>query len=75
MNYYESKQLEDRETRLIAGGISFIIMSPLFGIVAAIFLVSTAALYVITAVVALLGVGTIVIGIKEKIERKKNINN
>jgi hypothetical protein len=70
MNYYESKALQDRESHLIGAGISFIIMSPAFGIVAGAFLSSAAALYVVTGIFALIGVLGIAGGIKEKRERK-----
>ena len=70
MNYYESKLLQDRESHLIGAGISFIIMSPGFGIVAGAFLSSAGAMYIVTGIFALFGVLGIVGGIKEKLERK-----
>jgi hypothetical protein len=72
MNYYESKMLQDRESHLIGAGISFILMSPLFGIVAGVFILSAIAMYVTIGLVALLGVLTIAAGIKEKVDRNRN---
>ena len=74
MNYYETKKLQDRESHLIGASISFILMAPGFGIVAGIFL-GTAALYIVTGLFVLFGIAGIAGGIKEKIDRKKNINN
>jgi hypothetical protein len=50
MNYYENKQLQARESHLMGAGISFIIVSPTFGIVAGIFLRSANAMYVTTGI-------------------------
>lgn len=71
MNHYEQKMLQDRESRIIGAGVSLIIMSPAFGIVAGAFLASAAALYAVTALFAVFGVLSIVAGIKEKRERKQ----
>ena len=60
MNYYENKVLQDRESHLIGAGISFILMAPLFGIVAGAFL------FVLFGIMAIGG------GIKEKVDRKHN---
>jgi hypothetical protein len=75
MNYYETKQLQDRESHLIGAGISFILMAPAFGIVAGMFLSSALALYVTTAAFVFFGILGISGGIKEKSDRKKNISN
>jgi hypothetical protein len=74
MNYYEQKQLQDRESRMIGAGISLILMSPAFGIGVFIVFPSAATLYVTTAIVASLGVLSIAAGIKEKNERKRIIS-
>jgi hypothetical protein len=75
MNYYETKQLQDRESRTIAAGVSLILFAPAFGIAAGAFLLSALALYLVTVLFVILGIFGIVQGIKEKIDRKKNINN
>ena len=72
MNYYENKVLQDRESHLIGAGISFILMAPLFGIVAGAFLLSSLALYVVTGLFVLFGIMAIGGGIKEKVDRKHN---
>jgi hypothetical protein len=71
MNEYEHKMLADRENRSIGAGVSLILLSPGFGIVAGAFLSSATALYVVTAVVAIFGVLAIAGGIKEKRERRR----
>ena len=71
MDYYQQKKLQDRESHLIGAGISFILVSPIFGIIAGAFLGSSMALYVGTAIVAVMGILGIASGIREKMERKK----
>lgn len=74
MNYYETKKLQDRESHLIGAGISLILFSPAFGIVAGMFL-GAVAFYGATGLFVLFGIAGIAGGISEKIERRKNINN
>jgi hypothetical protein len=74
MNYYETKKLQDRESHLIGAGISLILFAPAFGIVAGMFL-GTAAFYAATALFVLFGIAGLAGGIREKIERRGNINN
>jgi hypothetical protein len=75
MNYYENKVLQDRESHLTGAGVTFLLMSPAFGIIAGAFLASATALYVTTVAVALAGVAGIVAGVMEKIDRKRNQNS
>ena len=74
MNYYESRKLQDRESHLIGAGISLILFAPAFGIVAGMFL-GAIAFYGATALSVLFGIAGIAGGIREKVERRGNINN
>lgn len=75
MNYYESKQLQDRESRLIGACLALFIMAPIFGIVAGAFLASTTAMYLTAGSIALFAVFGIGGIIREKADRKNNISN
>ena len=69
MNYYEQKQLQDRESRMIGAGVTFILLSPAFGIIAGAFLASAAALYVGTTASIAVGIMCFVAAWKERKER------
>ena len=80
MNYYENKILQDRESHLIGAGISFVLMSPLLALAIGAVLGSATGMvniffYGTWAVVLMFGVLSIVTGIKEKINRKRNQKN
>ena len=78
MNYYENKQLQDRESHLIGAGIVFIICGlPIAAILAAVVTVASGSasslpFYGLWAAIELFGVLTIAAAIKEKNERKRN---
>jgi hypothetical protein len=81
MNYYENKMLEDREARSLSGGITFLIFGLPIAFILSIFvayplgLPLTPVFYGIWATLELVGVGSIAVAIKEKIDRKRNQNS
>lgn len=74
MNYYENKQLQDRENRGIGTGVLFILFSPFFGIFGAIagagLGIPSTGFLTAMGLFIVLGVAVIAGGIKEKRERK-----
>lgn len=81
MNYYENKQLQDRESHIIASGVVFLIFAVVIALILAAVIAYPLGLpfnpmfYGLWAFFEIAGVCGIVGGIKEKIDRKKNISN
>jgi hypothetical protein len=73
MNYFEDKQLQDREARTIAGGFVLICVAPFIGFVIGVLAASPLVLFSTWAIISLFGVLGIKGALKDRRERKANI--